>query len=39
MMINNYHNYMTYFFVFLYKKLQIDILHILSPSVFFILVM
>jgi len=26
---------MTYFLVFSYKTLQIDILHILSPSVFF----
>ena len=29
----------TYFFVFSYKTLLIDILHILSPSVFFILAM
>jgi len=35
LMINNYHNYMTYFFVFSYKTLLIDILHILSPSVHF----
>jgi len=39
LIINNYHNYMTYFFVFSYKTLQIDILHILSPSVFYILAM
>jgi len=37
--IKNYHNYMTYFLVFSYKTLLIDILHILSPSVFFILAM
>ena len=36
MINNNYHNYLTYFLVFSYKTLQIDILHILSPSVFFI---
>jgi len=37
LVINNYHKYMTYFLVFSYKMLPIDILHILSPSVFFIL--
>jgi len=30
---------MTNFLVFSYKMLQMDILHILSPSVFFILAM